>query len=62
MNQYLRGIRGCDGVPLSYVALLPSKLVPIAEEDYPSNTYATYDEEMVKIGPIVESGHASNAK
>ena len=35
--------------------------MPIAEAENPRNTYATYDEEMVKIVPIIEPGHAANA-
>ena len=61
MIQYLLGIRGCDGVPLSYVARPTSDMMSIVEADYPSNAYATYDEKMVKRLPIIEPGHATNA-
>ena len=37
MIQYLCGISGCDGVSLSYVARSPSDIMPIVEEDDPSN-------------------------
>ena len=59
--QYLCGMRGCDGVPLKYVALPTISLMPVTETDNPSDTYATYDEEMVKIVSLIESGHATNA-
>ena len=35
--------------------------MPIIEAENPSNTYANYDEEMVKIVPIIEPGNAANA-
>ena len=43
MIQYLRGIYGCDGVPLRYVAQNTIDMMLIEEEYYPSNTYANYD-------------------
>ena len=61
MIQYLQGIRGCDGVPLRYIARSASETTPISEEKDTSNTYINYDEEMVKLAPIIESGHATNA-
>ena len=61
MIQYLRGIHGCYGLPLSYVARSKKDMMPIAEAENPRNTYATYDEEMVKIVTIIEPGHAANA-
>ena len=61
MIQYLHGIRGCDEVPLSYITLSASDLMPIAEADYSSDTYATYDKEMVKGVLIIEPGHAANS-
>ena len=60
MIKYLRSILGFDGVHLSDVAWPTNDLMPITEAYDPSNTYATYDEEMVKIVPIVDPGHAAN--
>ena len=62
MIQYMCGIRGCDGVPLRYVAQPKSDPMPIVESSDTSNTYATYDEEMVKIVLMIEAGHAANAR
>ena len=36
-------------------------MMPISEADDPRNAYDTYDEEMVKIVPIIEPVHAANA-
>ena len=60
MIKYLRGICGYDRVPLSYVAQPTSDLMPIADADNPSNTYGTYEKEIIKRVPIIEPGHASN--
>ena len=61
MIQYLHGIHRCDGVPLSYVSRPTSDLMPIVEAENPINTYATYDNKLVKRVPIIEPGHAANA-
>ena len=62
MIQYLCGVRGCDWVPLIYVAKTTSYLMPIVEADDPSHTSAAYDGEMLKIVLIIETGNAANAK
>ena len=59
--QYLRGIRRCDGVPINYVARPTSDIISIEDACNRSNTYATYDEEMVKRVPIIDPGHAASA-
>ena len=48
-------------VPLIYVAQPTSDMILIAEVYNPSNAYANYYEEMVKIVRIIEPGHAANA-
>ena len=45
---------------LSSVAQPIYDLISITEADNTSNTYATYDEEMVKRVLIIEPGHAAN--
>ena len=61
MIQYLCGICGCDGVPLSYIAQPMSDMMTISEADNPSNAYATHDEEIVKRVPTTKPVHAANA-
>ena len=56
----MSGICGYDGGPISYIARPTIDLVPIADVENPKNAYATYDEEMVKIVPIIDTGHAAN--
>jgi len=53
MVQYLRGMRGESGVPLSYVARPTNKLIPKPSAEDPSTGYSTHDEEMVKRAPII---------
>ena len=48
-------------MPISYFSLPGSYLTPITEADIPSNTYTTYDEEMVKGARVIEIGNAANA-
>ena len=61
MNQYLYGICCYIGVSLRYTVQPTIDMMPISEADDPRNAYDTYDEEMVKIVPIIEPVHAANA-
>lgn len=56
MVQYLRGMRGGSGVPLSYVARPTNELIPKPSDEDPSTGYGTHDEEMVKRAPIIKTG------
>ena len=57
--QYLRGMRGGNGVPLSYTVRPTDELMPKPSADDPSTEYSTYDEEMVKRAPIIVAGNAN---
>ena len=60
--QYLRGMRGGNGVPLSYTVRPTDKLMPKPSADDPSTEYSTYDEEMVKRAPIIVAGNTNGTE
>ena len=55
--QYLCGMRGGSGVPLSCVVRASNKLHPKTSIDDPVTDYVTRDEEMVKRAPIITAGN-----